>query len=167
MHDVPDSLARRATEIEGWLELDHPEKALGLLSALLDTTGARPAGLYLRIRAYVAMARFEDARADIAELRQFGSDPDWLDLTEAWCLKRLGQVEKAAKCMETLVQRSRRCAVGHYNLGCYLALLGQRERAIDELTIACGIEERFRQEAAKETDLDSLRGDPAFEQLLA
>ena len=167
MHSVPASLSRKVTEIEGWLELERPEKALKLLPPLLETTGARPEGLYLRVRALVALQRHEDALSDITELRTFEADLDWLDLTEAWCRKRLGQIDRAARCMEKLVKRSRRCAVGHYNLGCYLALLGDKERAIDELTIACGIEDRFRREAAEETDLDSLRGDPAFEQLLA
>ena len=167
MHSVPKSLIRRAAEVEGWIELNRPDKAFDILGPLLETTGARPAGLHLRIRASVALQRHEQALTDIAELRNFDADPDWLDLTEAWCRKRLGQLDRAAKCMEKLVQRSRRSAVGHYNLGCYLALLGEKDRAIDELAIACGIEDRFRREAASETDLDSLRGDPAFDQLLA
>ena len=69
-------------------------------------------------------------------------------------------------CMERLLERSHRSAIGHFNLGCYLALLGQTERAIEEVTLACGLEEKYRQTAASEDDLKSLRGDSGFEQLL-
>ena len=89
-----------------------------------------------------------------------------IDLAEAWCLKRTNRLKEAAECMERLLESSRRSAIGHFNLGCYLALLGQRERAIEEVTLACGLEEKYRQTAASEDDLKSLRGDPEFEQLL-
>ncbi len=163
---VPDSLTRRAAEVEGWLDLERPDKALGRMGPLLETPGARPAALYLRTRAFVGLGRHEEALADLEELRPFDPDPEWLDLTEAWCLKRVGKLEGAVACMQRLVERSRRSAIGHYNLGCYLALLGDKERAIDEVTVACGIEARLRSAATEESDLDSLRGDPRFEALL-
>jgi hypothetical protein len=68
--------------------------------------------------------------------------------------------------MERLLSRSHRSAIGHFNLGCYLALLGQRDRAIEEVTVACGLDDRFRAAASTEADLVSLRGDARFEELL-
>ncbi len=163
---VPSSLSRLALEVEGWLDLHCPEQALAKVAPLLAVPGARSAGLYFRTRALVELGRCEEALACLTELRPFEQDPDWLDLTEAWCLKRVGNVTEAAACMERLLQRSRRSAVGHYNLGCYLALLGQRDRAIDEVSLACGMEAAFRRHLATETDLGSLRGDPRFDQLM-
>ena len=163
---VPKSKSRCAAEVEGWLELDCPEKALTKLVPLLDTPGARPAGLCFRTQAFVSLGRYEEALADLEELRLLEPDPDWLDLTEAWCLKRVGKLESAVSCMERLVERSHKSGIGHYNLGCYLALVGRKEPAIEAVTRACGIEESFRQAAATESDLDSLRDDPRFEQLL-
>jgi len=166
MLDLPESLKRCAAEIEGWLDLGCPEKALEKLGPLLADPGAKLAGLYLRARALVELGRNEEALADIAEIRPFDPDPDWLDLAEAWCLKRTGDLQGAAACMERLIARSHRSAIGHFNLGCYLALLGQRERAIEEVTLACGLEDQYRRAAATEPDLESLRGDPRFEELI-
>ena len=67
--------------------------------------------------------------------------------------------------MRRLLKRSRRSAIGHFNLGCYLALLGETMRALDEVTVACGIDPSFRKMLAEEDDLKSLQGLPGFESL--
>jgi tetratricopeptide (TPR) repeat protein len=163
---VPQSVQRLAIEIEGWLDLSCPEHALQKLPGLLAVPGARPAGLSLRVRALVELSRFEDAIADLEEIRHFDHDAEWADLTEAWCRKRMGDLPAAVACMERLLKRSNHSAIGHFNLGCYLAMLGEPRRALDEVTVACGIDPSFRKLLAEESDLDSLRGNPAIDTLL-
>ncbi len=167
MFPVPRSLQRLAIEVDGWLEMRCADKALQRMGPLLAAPGARAAGLAFRVRAQVELGRHEDAVTDLEELRELPHDPDWLDLTEGWCRKRLDDLPGAVACMERLLQRSQKSAIGHFNLGCYLALLGDRDRAIEEVTIACGLEEQFRSLARDERDLESLSGDPRFEQLLS
>ena len=154
---------------EGWLDLGASERALVEIAPLLAHPSTRHAGLVLRVRAFVDLKRHGEALEDIAEIRRskLAFDAEWLDRQEAWCKKRVGDVAGAAACMENLITRDRRSAIGHYNLACYLALLGETERALLELTIACGLEPRFRTEMATESDLDSLRGDARFLQLCA
>lgn len=167
MLPVPSALRRIADEIDGWLELKCPERALERIAPLLDEPAARNAGLTLRVRAYVSMARHTDALADIVELRsQSAGLEDWLDLCEAWCRKRTADLPGAIRCMEQLVARNPKSDIGHYNLGCYLALAGERDRAIDEVTIACGMTEDLREHARDEPDLDSLRNDSRFRELM-
>lgn len=166
MHKVPRSLQRLALEIDGWLDFRCPKQALERLDPLLAAPGARPVGLVFRIRAMLLMDKWREALEDIGELRELPNDPDWLDLTEAWCLKRLGKLSGSVACMERLLSRSHRSAIGHFNLGCYLALLGDKGRAIDEITLACGIEDEFRTLASEERDLESLADDPRFLDLL-
>jgi tetratricopeptide (TPR) repeat protein len=163
---VPQSVQRLAVEIEGWLDLSCPEHALHKLPELLAVPGARPAGLSLRVRALVELNRFAAAIADLEEIRHFDHDPEWADLTEAWCRKRMDDLPAAVACMQRLLRRCNHSAVGHFNLGCYLALLGEQRRALDEVTIACGIDPSFRKLLANEPDLDALRGNPAFDTLL-
>ena len=166
MFHVPPSVQRLAFEIKGWLELGCPDRALDKLESLLEVPGARPAALELRVRAYTELKRYEDAIIDIEDVRSFDHDADWADLTEAWCLKRLDDGAGAVQCMERLLGRSNHSAIGHFNLGCYLALLGETGRAIDEVTLACGIDPSFRKLLAEETDLDSLRSLPDFRSLV-
>jgi tetratricopeptide (TPR) repeat protein len=166
MIPVPPSLQRLADQIDGWLDLRVPERALDLLAPVLADPAGRPAGLAMRIRAYVRQARYAEALADVAELRTTQPPLDWLDLTEAWCRKRLPDLRGAIRCMEQLLARNGKSDIGHFNLACYLALDGQRERAVDELTIACGINPEFRDHAREEPDLDGLRTHENFRLLL-
>ena len=50
----------------------------------------------------------------------------------------------------------------HYQLACVEAQAGNRERALDELNVAVAAAERFREHAAKDDDLASIRDDPRF-----
>jgi len=50
----------------------------------------------------------------------------------------------------------------HYQLACVEALAGNRERALDELTIAVKSAERLRAHAKADADLASIRDDPRF-----
>ncbi|MGA0867809.1 MAG: tetratricopeptide repeat protein [Planctomycetota bacterium] len=163
---LPSSLARLALEVEGWLELGCAEHALSKMPRLDASPEARPIALALRVRALVNLERFPQALTHLDELRRFDHDADWADTTEAWCRKRLADLPGAIACMERLLARTPRSALGHYNLGCYLALAGDTERALDEVSLACGMDEAFRKHAVAETDLDALRGDPQFEALL-
>lgn len=162
---VPKSLRRRAVEAQGWLELGCAEYTLTKLEPLLESPGARPYGLKLKTLACVDLKRFADAVETLRELDTFETDRAWFDLTEAWCHKRLGDLDAAVACMERLVARERRSAIGHFNLGCYLALRGDLERALDEVSIACGNDDQFRTLLDDEKDLDAIRDDPEFQAL--
>lgn len=163
---VPSSFQRLAEEIDGWLELRCPDKALERLQPMLEHPLAREAALYLRVRALVSQGNYEAALQDLTALRQSPQDPEWLDLTEAWCQKRIGNLPAAIACMQNLVQHNPRSGIGHFNLACYLALAGRLEEALDEVTIACGIDADFRALAHGERDLDALHGDARFQALL-
>ena len=167
MPDLPATLQRLAISIDGWLDLGAPERALLDIEPLLQNPSSRPLGLELRVRALIDLKRHAEALGDIEELKRGGHDLAALELKEAWCRKRVGDIRGAIACMERLLAHERRSAIAHYNLACYLALLGDKERALDELTIACGIEAKFREELETEQDLDLLRGDARFEQLRA
>lgn len=163
---VPPALQRLADQIDGWLDLRCPDRAISLLEPLLADPAARAAGLAMRVRALVSLGRYRDALPDLAELRIVAPADDWVDLTEAFCRKRTGDLPGAIRCLEALLSRDHRHDVAHFNLACYLSLSGDRDRAIDALTIACGLNEECRDFARDDPDLDPLRTDPRFRQLL-
>jgi tetratricopeptide (TPR) repeat protein len=54
-----------------------------------------------------------------------------------------------------------------YNLACYEALAGRTDDAIEHLTRALELNPRFRDFAETDSDLDSLRDDPRFNEALS
>ncbi len=166
MFPPPASLQRLADQIDGWLDLRCPERALELLQPLLDDPVGRPAGLCMRIRAVIRQGQYEAALRDLAELASNQPPNDWVELTDAWCRRRLGDLSAAIATLERLLQRSPRSDIGHFNLACYLALQGSVERAIDEVTIACGLTAEFRDYLVDEPDFDNLRADERFRMLV-
>ncbi|HEB52211.1 MAG TPA: tetratricopeptide repeat protein [bacterium] len=163
---VPEKFTRLVDQIDGWLELRCPERAIELLPPLLNAPEARACGLSLRIRALLRMAQYDAAIVDLGELRKLHPQDDWVDLTEAWCRRRRGDLDGAIRCVEQLLARNHRHDVAHFNLACYLALTNQKDRAIDELSLACGLNPDCRAYAVDEPDFDGLRTDERFRQLL-
>ncbi|MHC4921158.1 MAG: hypothetical protein ACYTKC_16395, partial [Planctomycetota bacterium] len=86
---VPASLERVVIEVEGWLELDCPAKALEKITILLDHPAGRAVGLVLEVRAMVAMNEFQKALDSLGMLEGSDHDQEWADLTEAWSRKRM------------------------------------------------------------------------------
>lgn len=163
---VPHALQRLADQVDGWLDLRCPERALELVDPLVASVEAKAMGLSLRVRANVRLGNYASALADLAELRLEHPLHDWVDLTEAWCRRRHDDLPGAIRCTEQLLSRNHRHHIARFNLACYLALAGDKDRAIDELSIACGIAPECRGFAIEEPDFDCLRTDERFRQLL-
>lgn len=164
--NVPHGTERLVREIDGWLDLGRAEKALQRLDALRRHPGTRPLALTFEVRALILLERFEEALDLIGELRTFEIEAEWLEVTEAWCQKRIGKIDRSIACMRRLIDEHPRSAIGHYNLGCYLALTGATEEALDEISLAVGIDPQFREHLVDEKDLDTLRNDKRLEALL-
>jgi tetratricopeptide (TPR) repeat protein len=164
--DVPKNLQSLADQIDGWLDLRCPDKALALLGPLLGDPAGRAAGLERQARALVRLGDYDKALAAIADLRSLAPTDEWTALTEGYVRKRTGDLPGAIRCLEGLLLHDHKSAVGHFNLGCYLALAGHKDRAIDELSLACGLDDGNRDFLRDDADLDALRTDPRFRALL-
>ena len=163
---VPIALQRLVDRADGWLDLRCPERALELIEPLIASPEAKSMGLALRVRANARLGNYADALADLSELRIANPTHNWIDLTEAWCRRRHNDLPGAIRCTEQLISRDPRHHIARFNLACYLALSGDLERAIDELSLACGLHGECRTFALDEPDFDSLRTNEQFRKLL-
>ncbi len=74
-------------------------------------------------------------------------------------------VEVAAELRE-VVARAPQYGLLFYNLACLESLNGELPAALDHLRKAIELSDGFRDYAKQDSDLDPLRGDPAFEELM-
>jgi tetratricopeptide (TPR) repeat protein len=75
---------------------------------------------------------------------------------------REGDYDTARAILEEAIAEQPDFPVLHYELACVESLAGNRDRALDELTIAVDAAERFRERARTDEDFASLRNDPRF-----
>jgi len=90
----------------------------------------------------------------------------WARLSEAASWRQKGNLKKAAEILQAAVQRFPEQAVLHYDLACYLSLMGQKEKALKALERALQLDPGLKPLAQKDEDLKPLRGDPSFEKLV-
>ncbi len=111
--------------------------------------------------------RVDDHPEPVKELRRILTIKlAWARLSEASSWRQRGNLKKAIEVLQTAVQRYPEQAVLYYDLACYFALAGERERALEALEKAIQIDAGLKSLAQKEDDLRSLRGDKRFEELV-
>ena len=78
-----------------------------------------------------------------------------------------GKYDEAADRGAGLIEANPEYADVAYNVACCESLAGRTADAIDHLRLAIERSERFREFAAGDTDLDPIREEPAFKELMA
>jgi tetratricopeptide (TPR) repeat protein len=89
----------------------------------------------------------------------------WETTAEMWPLYESGDYEGAAAILRESLQAKPDPGV-YYNLACMEALLGHPDEAVEHLRRAID-EPRFRELAASDSDLESIRDDPRLAELLS
>ena len=91
----------------------------------------------------------------------------WEDFYVAYAYARRGEPERGRAAMQAALDREPTAWQGSYNAACFEALVGETDAALEHLRRAV---ERDRaavlQYAPEDTDLDSIREDPRFSEIL-
>jgi len=147
-----------------------PPSASRLLHRALDTLGHLPAetrgkpdASLLEGEALRALGEWERALVPLARVAEAAPRrvEAWLGL--GWCLKRLGRLDEAIRMLKRGRDASPRQAIVLYNLACYHSLAGDVPAAIDNLTQAIALDDRYRDLTGTERDFDPIRSDPRFQ----
>ena len=77
-----------------------------------------------------------------------------------------GDYAAAADRAKELIEANPDYALPFYNLACCESLAGRPDDAIEHLRHAIEKSERLREFAKGDTDLDAIRGEPAFKELV-
>lgn len=138
------------------------QRGLAAVRQLPEPTRSRPDALLLEGEALRALGRFEEAIAPLTAVAD--EHPErieaWLGL--GWCLKRMGRLDAAIKMLEKGLAASPKQPILFYNLSCYYSLDGNVAAAVEHLTQAIALDDRFRDLTQLEPDFDPIRKDPRF-----
>jgi hypothetical protein len=89
----------------------------------------------------------------------------WETMREMWPPYRAGDYEAAIEVLRATLDEHPGNALVLFNLACCESLLGRKEQALDYLAGAVG-DERMRENARTDSDLDAIRDDPRFAALV-
>jgi tetratricopeptide (TPR) repeat protein len=87
------------------------------------------------------------------------------EAAEAYAAYDAGDYETALAKQRVVVEKRSSDPVAHFNAGCFAARAGLADEAIEHLGRAIEINERIKELAATDEDLDSIREDPRFAEL--
>jgi tetratricopeptide (TPR) repeat protein len=92
----------------------------------------------------------------------------WEDFFVAYAELRSGNAERGRAAMQEALERQPDEWQGAYNAACFEALAGETDAALEYLQRAVELDRReVRRYAPEDSDLDSIRGDPRYAELLA
>jgi Flp pilus assembly protein TadD len=143
----------------GWLELGLPEESLSELAELSARERMRRHALELRLLAEMESQRW-NAAADTGRLLCMKEPKEArFFIHAAYCLHETGDTLAARDWLlrgpATLIEDP----LFHYNIACYLAVLGDCKRAETHLARAFEMDASLRETAREDTDLEALRKD--------
>jgi hypothetical protein len=152
---LPD-LKRWRQEVEGYLELGMPEMAEEELEALPVGWAEHPMALDGKLAVLMHRQAWPEAVAvGLRGCAAAAGQPSFFIHT-AFCLHEMGRTEEAHLLLLSGPAALHREALYHYNMGCYLTVLGRRNEAQDHLDHAFRLDRGLRDFARKDRDLEAL-----------
>jgi len=138
------------------------ERACEELSHLPEATRRGPVASLLAGRALRDLGDWEAAVEPLRRAAEAAPEQleAWLGL--GWCYKRLGRLDEAIAALRGGLEAAPGQPLLMYNLACYHSLAGDVSAAVDHLTKAISIDDRFRDLTGSERDFDPIRRDPRF-----
>ena len=142
---------------QGYLELGMAAEALAELAALPVVEIRDPDIIELRLHILMQATRWADALSTAEELIRLNADAIPAYIHGAFALHELGRTEEARNLLLKGPSDLRKDPTFHYNIGCYEAVLGNREAALDSLQASFALDETYRDFARRDPDLTLVR----------
>ena len=165
---------READEAEEESERDEELYLVVAGRAVFELDGERrdaPAGTFVFVRPRVNRTAFaEEPGTTVVSVGGTPGKPYDPVGWELWSpLRPLYEAGEYAEVIERgrgLIEASPQYGLLHYNVACCESLTGQTAEALAHLRRAIELSEQFREYAKHDSDLDAMRGEPAFQELL-
>lgn len=143
---------------QGYLELGMAEEALAELSTLTFES-VDPDIVELRLHILMQAKRWTEALSAAEELLRLMPEALPAYIHGAFALHELGRTGEARDLLLKGPEELRKDPTFHYNIGCYEAVLGNREAALQSLERSFSLDETYRDFARRDPDLMLVRED--------
>jgi tetratricopeptide (TPR) repeat protein len=150
-------LERRILAAQGYVELDLHREAREALSHLSAEALDRPDVIEILVLCLMGEQRWAEGLALAQKLREAEPSEPGGYIHAAYCLHELGQTQEALDLLARGPAVLRTKPVYYYNVGCYLACLGENDQALKLLEQSFEMDGSLRRHARKDPDLDGLR----------
>ncbi len=141
---------------QGYLELGMAEEALAELSTL-NLESVDPDLVELRLHILMQAKRWSEALSAAEELLRLTPEALPGYIHGAFALHELGRTEEARNLLLKGPEELRKDPTFHYNIGCYEAVLGNREAALLSLERSFSLDDTYRDFARRDPDLMLVR----------
>ena len=138
---------------QGYLELGMVEEALGELSSIGRVAFDDPDIIELRLHILMQGRKWNEASAAAEELLRMKIDALPAYIHGAFALHELGRTSEARDLLLKGPSVLREDPTFHYNIGCYEAVLGNRDAALESLRQSFAMDKNFREFAQRDPDL--------------
>lgn len=148
---------RRIVAAQGYVELDLHDEARRELLHLPPDQQNRVDVIEIRVLCHMHEQQWAEALKLSQKLCRLQPDEPGGFIHAAFCLHELGRTEEALDLLSRGPSSLRTKPVYYYNLGCYLARLGQEEKALQLLKQSFEMDGDLRRDARRDPDLHNLR----------
>ena len=144
---------------QGYLELGMVEEALTELTSVSDELRDDPDIIELRLHILMQGRRWAEALTTAEELlrKKPNAVPGYIH--GAFALHELGRTAEARDLLLKGPGDLRKDPTFHYNIGCYEAVLGNRESALESLNQSFALDETYRDFAKRDPDLEAIKAE--------
>jgi len=144
---------------QGYLELGMAEEALAELASVSPPECTDPDVLELRLHVLMQAKRWDEALATAEELLRLDPVAAPAYIHGAFALHELGRTREARDFLQKGPEALRKDPTFHYNIGCYEAVLGNRDAALQSLRESFALDGAYRNFARRDPDLAVMRED--------
>ena len=150
-------IQRRILASSGFTELGLYQEAVDELEEIPEQAKDSLPVLAAWLEVYQSWQKWGEALAVADRLAQKDpEDPSWF-VALAYATRRARGLPSAREILREAAEKFPRCAIIHFNLGCYSAQLGELEPARRYLAVAIELDGSFVELAKSDPDLEPLR----------
>src|SRR3954454_16533608 len=141
---IRDRIKGQLDEAEGYLMLGLPQRALAILERRADWATMQFEASYLLGEALRSLERYREALKPLEVAAALRPAEVGVAIALGWCYKRTHRLAQAIDALERACRHNPNAPLLHYNLACYWSLAANPSKALDELSIALGLEPGLR-----------------------